>query len=140
MSVPRTEAGRRLLEDLPLVLGSEVEQHGRAFAERITEAVERAVLAIEAEARAQGALHENLIAEGELERVERLEAALDVEALADAVFYVYGNVTRHGASIGPDRPGPREGHRKRSFWVEDARLIAAKYRALLGSPQERSGE
>ncbi len=50
MSEPRTEAGRRLLEDLPLVLGSEVEQHGRAFAERITEAVERAILAIEDEA------------------------------------------------------------------------------------------
>jgi hypothetical protein len=60
---------------------------------------------------------------------------IDVEALADAVCYVYGNVTRHGASIGPDRPGPREGYRKRSFWVEDARLIAAEYAALTRQPE-----
>lgn len=50
------------------------------------------------------------------------------DRLADALFYVYGNVTRHGAAIGPDRPGPREGYRPRTFWVDDARLVADRLR------------
>jgi hypothetical protein len=57
---------------------------------------------------------------------------LDVDALAGALFYVYGNVTRTGPSIGPDRPGPRTGFRPRPFWEEDARLVVEKYAELAG--------
>jgi hypothetical protein len=138
MSEPRTKAGRRLLEDLPLVLGSEVEQHGRAFAERIAEAVERAILAIEAEARAQGVLHENLIAEGELERVERLEAAL--RALAEQWEIQPG-----------DTHVIESRYRRDAWWFSNQRQDSLFFEpkdavalldalALLGSPQERNGE
>jgi len=50
------------------------------------------------------------------------------ETLAAALFYLYGNVTKRGPSIGPDRPGPREGYRPMSFWQEDAARILARLR------------
>ena len=48
---------------------------------------------------------------------------VDADDLAAALFHVYGNVTRRGPSIGPDRPGPREGYRPLSFWQEDAHIV-----------------
>lgn len=45
------------------------------------------------------------------------------DAVAAALFDVYGNVTRQGQSIGPDRPGPRVGYRPLEFWLEDADAV-----------------
>jgi hypothetical protein len=61
---------------------------------------------------------------------------VDADDLAAALFYVYGNVTRRGPSIGPDRPGPREGHRPMSFWQEDAHIVLAEL-GTMGPPPSR---
>lgn len=50
-------------------------------------------------------------------------AAPTRDAVAAALFDVYGNVTRQGQSIGPDRPGPRVGYRPLEFWLEDADAV-----------------
>jgi hypothetical protein len=57
MNEPTTQAGRELLADLDLAVGGQKPdgEHGQLFGQRITEATERAILAIETEARADQA-------------------------------------------------------------------------------------
>ena len=66
MSEPRTQAGRDLLANQWLT-----NPYGEAH-----EAMLAAIIVIEAEARAQGALHEMLAGEGSVEELARLREAL----------------------------------------------------------------
>ena len=64
---PRTAAGRALLDRVSPPVGDNVDPEEECVAEAWAHRneIEGAILAIEAEARAQGALHERLISEGE---------------------------------------------------------------------------
>lgn len=118
MNEPRTAAGRRLLDLVQM----------SSYAE-IGVGVRNAILAIEDEAYAQGALHENLTADADAEAVAS-PVELDVERLAKALHADAESIE--------SEPADWKDCQDRAGHLEYAEFLAREYAALRASEQADS--